>query len=260
MNEELWTKVDDYINGITIARDAALEAASASAIEAGLPPISVTPAHGKLLHLMATAQGAKRILEIGTLAGYSTIWLARAVPPDGRVITLEAKATHADIARANIERAGLADRVDIRLGAALDTLPQLAAEKQAPSTSRSSTRTGDTWPSTSTGPSGFLTRQHDHRGQRGAQGRRHRRGERGHQRQRRAPLQRTPQDGHARHRDDGADRRREGLRRLRHGARSLMAVVIRQATDDDTHALVETLTEAATWVERDGRNGHVGRG
>jgi predicted O-methyltransferase YrrM len=132
MSQDLWTAVDDYINSVAIDRDEALEAASASAVAAQLPPISVTPAHGKLLHLMARAQGATRILEIGTLAGYSTIWLARAVPPGGRVITLEAKAMHADIARANIERAGLADRVEIRPGAALDTLPQLAAEKQGP--------------------------------------------------------------------------------------------------------------------------------
>jgi len=132
MSQELWSAVDDYINSITIGRDAALEAASASAVAAQLPPISVTPAHGKLLHLMARAQGARRILEIGTLAGYSTIWLARAVPPGGRVVTLEANATHADIARANITRAGLGDRVDIRLGPALDTLPQLGAEKQPP--------------------------------------------------------------------------------------------------------------------------------
>ena len=132
MHQELWTAVDDYINSIAIAPDAVLEAASAAAAAAQLPPISVTPAHGKLLHLMARAQGARRILEIGTLAGYSTIWLARAVPPAGRVITLEANAMHADIARANIERAGLADRVEIRLGNALETLPQLAGETQPP--------------------------------------------------------------------------------------------------------------------------------
>ena len=132
MNQELWTAVDDYINSIAIAPDAVLEAASAAAVAAQLPPISVTPAYGKLLHLMVRAQGAARVLEIGTLAGYSTIWLARAVPPGGRVITLEANATHADIARANIERAGLTGRIEIRLGSALDTLPQLAAEKQPP--------------------------------------------------------------------------------------------------------------------------------
>ena len=132
MSEELWTAVDDYINSITIAPDPALEATAKSAVDARLPPVSVTPAQGKLLHLMVRAQGAKRILEIGTLAGYSTIWLARALPPGGCLITIEARAAHADIARANIERAGLMDRVDIRLGNALEVLPRLAAEKAAP--------------------------------------------------------------------------------------------------------------------------------
>jgi predicted O-methyltransferase YrrM len=132
MSQDLWTKVDDYINGVAVGTDAALEAASAAAAAAQLPPISVTPAHGKLLHLLVRAQGAKRILEVGTLAGYSTIWLARAVPPGGRVITLEANPMHADIARANIERAGLTGRIELRLGDALDTLPKLAAEKQPP--------------------------------------------------------------------------------------------------------------------------------
>ena len=132
MSQDLWTKVDDYINGVAVGTDAALEAASAAAAAAQLPPISVTPAQGKLLHLLVRAQGAKRILEVGTLAGYSTIWLARAVPPGGRVITLEANPMHADIARANIERAGLTGRIELRLGDALDTLPKLAAEKQPP--------------------------------------------------------------------------------------------------------------------------------
>ena len=132
MSQELWTAVDQYINNVAIGGDAALEAASEAAVAAQLPPISVTPAHGKLLHLMARAQGARRILEIGTLAGYSTIWLARAVPAGGRVVTLEANPVHADIALANLTRAGVADRVDIRLGKALETLPQLAVEKQEP--------------------------------------------------------------------------------------------------------------------------------
>jgi predicted O-methyltransferase YrrM len=132
MSEELWAKVDDYITEIAIGHDAALEATSAAAAAAQLPPISVTPAQGKLLHLIARAQGARRILEIGTLAGYSTIWLARAVPSGGSVVTIEAKARHAEIARANIERAGLLDRVEIRVGAALDMLPQLAAEQRPP--------------------------------------------------------------------------------------------------------------------------------
>ena len=132
MSQELWAKVDDYINEIAIAPDAALEAASAAAAIAQLPPISVTPAHGKLLHLLARAQGAKRILEIGTLAGYSTIWLARAVLPAGQVISLESNEMHAQIARENMLRAGLSGRVEIRVGAALDTLPRLATEKQRP--------------------------------------------------------------------------------------------------------------------------------
>src|SRR5262245_735459 len=132
MSQDLWTRVDEYINSVTIGSDAALEAASAAAAAAQLPPISVTPALGKLLHLMARAHGATRILEVGTLAGYSTIWLARAVPADGRVITLESDARHADIARTNIERAGLTGRVEVRLGNALETLPQLAAERQPP--------------------------------------------------------------------------------------------------------------------------------
>ena len=132
MSQELWTAVDLYINNIAIGRDAALEAASEAAVAAQLPPISVTPAHGKLLHLMARAQSARRILEIGTLAGYSTIWLARAVPAGGWVVTLEANPMHADIARANLTRAGVVDRVDIRLGKALETLPQLAVENQDP--------------------------------------------------------------------------------------------------------------------------------
>jgi len=132
MSEELWRTVDDYINSVVITPDAALEAAAASAVKAQLPPVSVTPAQGKLLQLMARSLGAKRILEIGTLAGYSTIWLARALPHGGRVITIEANPMHADIARANIEGAGLSDRVDVRLGKALDVLPQIAAEKQPP--------------------------------------------------------------------------------------------------------------------------------
>ena len=132
MSQDLWTLVDEYINGIVIKPDEALNATMQSAVEAQLPPISVTPAHGKLLHLMASAMGARRILEIGTLAAYSSIWLARALPAGGRLITIEASEHHASIARANIERAGLADRVEIRLGSALDVLPQLAAERQPP--------------------------------------------------------------------------------------------------------------------------------
>jgi len=132
MGQELWTKVDEYINAVTMAPDAALDAASAAAVAAQLPPIAVTPAMGKLLHLMVRAHGARRILEIGTLAGYSTIWLARAVLPSGHVISLESNPKHAEIARENMLRAGLSARVQIRVGNALDTLAQLAAERQPP--------------------------------------------------------------------------------------------------------------------------------
>jgi len=129
MSEELWATVDTYINGVVIGRDAALEAAAASAAAAKLPPISVTPAYGKLLHLIAKVRGASRLLEIGTLAGYSTIWLARAVPADGQVVTLEYDPRHAEVARENLARAGVGDRVEVRVGAALDSLPGLEDEE-----------------------------------------------------------------------------------------------------------------------------------
>ena len=132
MSQEQWTAVDQYINSLVVPPDPALDAALAASVAAGLPPINVTPAQGKLLHLLARVQGARRILEIGTLAGYSTIWLARALPAGGRVITLESNPAHADLARANFARAGLDDRIDVRLGTALDTLPRLAEEGQRP--------------------------------------------------------------------------------------------------------------------------------
>ncbi len=132
MSQDQWTAVDRYINSLIIPSDPELDAVLEASLAAGLPPISVTPAQGKLLHLLARIQGARRILEIGTLAGYSTIWLARALPANGCVITLESDPGHAEIARANIARAGLADRVDVRLGAALDTLPRLAKEAEGP--------------------------------------------------------------------------------------------------------------------------------
>jgi predicted O-methyltransferase YrrM len=127
MSENLWAAVDRYIDDVLVAPDEALSAALAASARAGLPPIAVSPSQGKLLHLMARAQSARRILEIGTLGGYSTIWLARALPEDGKLITLEADSKHAEIAGANIARAGLDRRVDLKLGEALKTLPLLAA-------------------------------------------------------------------------------------------------------------------------------------
>jgi predicted O-methyltransferase YrrM len=112
--------------------DPALDAALAASEAAGLPPINVAPNQGKLLMLLAQIQGARRILEIGTLGGYSTIWLARALPADGRVVTLEADRRHAGVARANFAHAGLSDLIELRVGRALDTLPQLVAEGLEP--------------------------------------------------------------------------------------------------------------------------------
>jgi predicted O-methyltransferase YrrM len=132
MTQELWSAVDHYINTLLVAPDDALNAAIRASDAAGLPPINVSPNQGKLLQLLARAQGARTILEIGTLGGYSTIWLARALPAGGRLVTLEADPKHIEVARANIARAGLANAVDLRFGRALDTLPQLAAEGCGP--------------------------------------------------------------------------------------------------------------------------------
>ena len=126
MTQPLWSQVDDYFNDLLIPADPALDGALAASEAAGLPHINVAPNQGKFLHLLARIHGARRILEIGTLGGYSTIWLARALLADGRLVTLEADPHHADVARANLERAGLTDRVDLRVGPALDSLPELA--------------------------------------------------------------------------------------------------------------------------------------
>lgn len=125
MSTELWTAIDQYITESVVSEDSLLRAATDATIEAGLPQISVTPSQGKFLYLLARVQHARRVLEIGTLAGYSTIWLARAVAPDGRVITLESDPRHADVARTNVARAGLSDVVDVRVGKALETLPDV---------------------------------------------------------------------------------------------------------------------------------------
>jgi len=132
MSEEKWTAVDRYITDLLVAPDTALEGALAASTAAGLPAINVSPAQGKLLHLLARAIGARNILEIGTLGGYSTIWLARALPEGGRVISLEADRGHAEVARANFARAGLDDVVEVRVGMALDSLPGLASEGREP--------------------------------------------------------------------------------------------------------------------------------
>jgi predicted O-methyltransferase YrrM len=132
MAQEQWSAVDRYITDLLVPPDPALDEALRASAEAGLPAINVTPNQGKLLHLLARVLGARGILEVGTLGGYSTIWLARALSADGRLVTLESDPKHAEVARANLARAGLADVVELRLGPALETLPQLAAEGRGP--------------------------------------------------------------------------------------------------------------------------------
>ena len=132
MDQARWTEVDRYLDEVIVGSDPALDAALADVAAAGMPAISVTPALGKLLHVLARSIGARRILEVGTLGGYSTIWLARAVPPDGIVMTLEIDPRNAAVAQASIERAGLSERVVIRIGRAVDTLAALVTDGVEP--------------------------------------------------------------------------------------------------------------------------------
>ena len=132
MSQEQWVAVDRYIAELLVDRDEVLEDALAASEAADLPPIAVSPAQGKLLHLLARVQGARSILELGTLGGYSTIWLARALPPGGQLVTLEAEPRYAEVARANIARAGVDDRVQLHVGPAADTLATFVAEGRSP--------------------------------------------------------------------------------------------------------------------------------
>jgi caffeoyl-CoA O-methyltransferase len=132
MEKEIFESVDQYILKLVGAEDEALRAADRSIMEEDLPPISVSANQGKFLHVLAKACGAKKILEIGTLAAYSTIWMARALPQDGKMITLEFDPNHARVAKKNIERAGLSKLVDVRIGKAIELLPQLQANNEGP--------------------------------------------------------------------------------------------------------------------------------
>jgi predicted O-methyltransferase YrrM len=125
VSEQLWTEVDDYIGAALLPPDDALTHALRASEEAGLPQIAVSAPQGKLLMLLARSVGARRILEVGTLGGYSAIWLARALPEDGRLVTLEIDPKHAEVARGNLAHAGLADRTEVRVGPAIETLPDL---------------------------------------------------------------------------------------------------------------------------------------
>jgi len=131
-SEAVWAQVDNYITGTIPHNDAALDDAIEANKQAGLPAIDVSAPQGKLLHVLALAIGAKRILEVGTLGGYSTTWLARALPADGHVVTLEYSPKHAEVARKNLDAAGIGAKVEIRVGAAADSLEKLATESTAP--------------------------------------------------------------------------------------------------------------------------------
>jgi len=132
VSQQQWTAVDSYFSDVLIGPDEALDAALEAADRAGLPHINVAPNQGKLLHLLARTQGARRILEVGTLGGYSAIWLARALPEGGRLTTLEIDPAHAAVATANLKHAGLAEIAEVRVGRASDTLQQLADEGAEP--------------------------------------------------------------------------------------------------------------------------------
>ncbi|MEO5814150.1 MAG: O-methyltransferase [Gemmatimonadaceae bacterium] len=132
MTDTKWAEVDEYLNALHIGRDVALDDAAEATVAAGLPPIAVTPNQGKLLHILARMQRARSILEVGTLGGYSTIWLARGLEPGGKVVTLELDQKHADVASSSIAKAGLSDSVAIHVGRAIDTLPQLEHSGDVP--------------------------------------------------------------------------------------------------------------------------------
>jgi predicted O-methyltransferase YrrM len=132
MSKDQWTAVDRYLTDTLVPPDPVLDAALRESAKSGLPAINVAPNQGKLLYLLALTMGARNILEIGTLGGYSTIWLARALPRDGKLTTLEADAKHASVARSNLARAEVTDRVDLILGRAIDTLPKLAHDNRGP--------------------------------------------------------------------------------------------------------------------------------
>jgi predicted O-methyltransferase YrrM len=129
---KIWEKVDQYIEEKLIPHDPVLESVLEENRKAGLPAIDVTPTQGKLLHVLAKMHGSKRILEIGTLGGYSSIWMAGALPPEGKLITIEREERHAEVAKANIKRASLQHLIEVRVGDALEQLAQLKEEQNGP--------------------------------------------------------------------------------------------------------------------------------
>ncbi len=219
MASESWALVDEYLNERLVPSDDALDAAVKAGIDAGMPQIQVSPTQGKFLFLLARMLGARRILEIGTLAGYSTIWLGRALPPDGRLISLEVNPAHADVARADLRRAGLDGIVEVRVGRALDLLAALAQEGVAPFDLVFVDADKDHNPEyVDLGVEAVTPRDGDSRGQRGAPWRRNRRGQRrrqhpGHSADVRSRRRGAPAGGYR-----VADGGREGPRRVRRAA------------------------------------------
>ena len=130
--QAVWTEVDRYYGDLLAPSDKTLDRVSLASEQAGLPSIAVSQLQGKFLEVLVRICGARRVLEIGTLGGYSTIWMARALPKDGRIVTLEFDPRHAEIASANLRRAGVSDRVDLRIGRAIDSLPKLAGTADVP--------------------------------------------------------------------------------------------------------------------------------
>ena len=213
-----WQRVDGYLADLLVGDDPALAAALAANAAAGLPAIDVSPLQGKLLHLLARLAGARRILEIGTLGGYSTIWLARALPEGGRLVTLEAERRHAEVARANIARAGLADRVELIPGPALDTLPTLEGPFDLVFIDADKRSNPDylAWALRLSRPGAVIVCDNVIRD--GAISRRH---EPRPRRRRHPPLPRDARRRAAPQRHRRPDRRRQGLGRLRHRHRGV---------------------------------------
>lgn len=216
MSQPTWTAVDQYLSDLLLPQDAALDDALAASVAAGLPAISVSPIQGKLLHLLARICRAERILEIGTLGGYSTIWLARALPRHGKLLTLEIDPHHAAVAPANFDRAGLTDRVQLCVASARETLAQLASERVAPfdfvfidADKPSAPRVFRLIP-----PS-HASRQPDHRRQCRPRRGSHRRCEQRRKRPGRAQTAPQYRQRTSRHRHDPPNRRPQGLRRFR---------------------------------------------
>ena len=217
MAQERWSQVDDYLAGVLIPSDAALDAAVRAGVDAGMPQIQVSPTQGKFLYLMARMLGARKILEIGTLAGYSTIWMARALPPDGRLITLEVDPDHAEVARSNFRRARLDSMIEVRVGSALESASRPGCRRRGTVRPRLHRRGQGEHPGVRRLGAANVTPGDGHaRRQRRAPGCRDRHDQQRRERSGRSPDVRTRRLGAATRGNCPSNRRGEGPRRLRH--------------------------------------------